>query len=232
MGKEKYKLISNRKSRTKSFYICYMLNKLLNCYLKRMPVDDRDSFINKRIDMPGDIVMDIAIKTHKKMLNDCNKLFWKRTQGNNENPPNIINHIQPKKVELQIKKTLSVGSYDNKPGCAMPLPRTTLIQTLVFLRRVDAAINDSSSMKLIGPRHYSPSQIGFLDPTESPEHENIGLVKHLSLTSSITINNPEQTILIYDIVKSNKNFIHINNHSLINLSPREANDLLGTGDGK
>ena len=204
--------------KTKSYYICYMLNKLLNCYLGRTPVDDRDSFINKRIDMPGDIIMDIAIKTHKKMLNDCNKLFWKRTQGNNENPPNIINHIQPKKVELQIKKTLSIGSYDNKPGCAMPLPRTTLVQSLVFLRRIDATINDSSSMKLIGPRHYNPSQIGFLDPTESPEHENIGLVKHLSLTSSITINNPEQTILIYDIVKINKHFIHINNHSLMNLS--------------
>ena len=204
--------------KTKAYYICHMLNKLLNCYLKRTPTDDRDSFINKRIDMPGDIIIDIAIKTHKKMLNDCNKLFWKRTQGNNENPPNIINHIQAKKVELQIKKTLSIGSYDNKPGCAMSLPRITLIQTLVFLRRIDATINDSSSMKLIGPRHYSPSQIGFIDPTESPEHENIGLVKHLALTSSITINSPEQTILIYDIVKNNKYFIHINNHLLINLS--------------
>jgi DNA-directed RNA polymerase II subunit RPB2 len=204
--------------KTKAYYICYMLNKLLNCYLGKIATDDRDSFVNKRIDMPGDIIMDIAIKTHKKMLNDCNKLFWKRTQGNNENPPNIINHIQAKKVELQIKKTLSVGSYDNKPGCAMPLPRQTLIQSLVFLRRIDATINDSSSMKLIGPRHYNPSQIGFLDATESPEHENIGLVKHLALTSSITINNPEQTILIYDIIKTNKHFIHINNHSLINLS--------------
>lgn len=204
--------------KTKAYYLCYMLNKLLNCYLGRTPIDDRDSFINKRIDMPGDIIMDIAIKTHKKMLNDCNKLFWKRTQGNNENPPNIINHIQPKKVELQIKKTLSVGSYDNKPGCAMPLPRTTLIQTLVFLRRIDAAINDSSSMKLIGPRHYSPSQTGFIDPTESPEHENIGLVKHLSLTSSITINNPEQTKMVYNIIKNNKYFISISNHSLANLS--------------
>ena len=93
--------------KTKSYYICYMLNKLLNCYLGRTPVDDRDSFINKRIDMPGDIILDIAIKTHKKMLNDCNKLFWKRTQGNNENPPNIINHIQAEICSEARRKDLS-----------------------------------------------------------------------------------------------------------------------------
>ena len=70
-----------------------MIHKLLNCYLKRTEPDDRDSFVNKRIDMPGDLIFDLFKQHYKKMLNDCNKLFWKRTQGNNENPPNIINHI-------------------------------------------------------------------------------------------------------------------------------------------
>ena len=37
----------------KALYLGYMTRKLLKCYLGLLPLDDRDSYINKRIETPG-----------------------------------------------------------------------------------------------------------------------------------------------------------------------------------
>ena len=45
--------------KVKAIFLGYMINKLLTCYLGRTKPDDRDSFVNKRIDMPGDLIFDL-----------------------------------------------------------------------------------------------------------------------------------------------------------------------------
>jgi len=342
--------------KVKAYFLGYMINKLLNCYLGRTEPDDRDSFVNKRIDMPGDLTFELFKQYYKKMLNDCNKFFKKRNSGNHETPLNIINQIKPGNIEQGIKSAMMTGNWLKKKGVAQMYPRLTFLQSLSFLRRVDAPSGDSSTMKLTGPRHYHPSQVGFLCltgdtevlmgdgtvkliknivnddivktfdtntgkiintgiknwfiqetkqlvkvdfddgtiikctpdhkflthssngfevkyemipitdvkemsviklndknklssvkissikyiepehvydfetildthnffantlctsncPVESPEHSNIGLVKHMGLLSSICVGSNEQAEMIYNILISNKNFIHINNHS-------------------
>ena len=34
----------------------YMVNKLISCSLGRLPLDDRDSYVNKRIDLTGTLL--------------------------------------------------------------------------------------------------------------------------------------------------------------------------------
>lgn len=342
--------------KVKAYFLGYMIHKLLNCYLKRTEPDDRDSFVNKRIDMPGELTFELFKQYYKKMLNDCNKFFKKRNSGNHETPLNIINQIKPGNIEQGIKSAMMTGNWLKKKGVAQMYPRLTFLQSLSFLRRVDAPPGDTSTSKLTSPRHYHPSQVGFLCLTgdteilmsdgsvklikdvvngdfvktfdyntkeithteiknwfvqntmqlvkvefddgtiikctpehkflsytntgfeekyemieiinvgtksvlkinsmnrlspvkiksideiepepvydfetvldthnffanniciknccvESPEHSNIGLVKHMSLLSSICVGSNEQTEMIYNILTSNKNFIHINNHS-------------------
>ncbi len=204
--------------KTKALYLGLMINRLLNCYLGRTEPDDRDSFVNKRIDMPGDLIFDLFKQHYKKMLNDCNKFFTKRSGSNHENPLNIINQIKPSNIEQGIKSAMMTGNWGKKKGVAQMYPRLTFLQSLSFLRRVDAPSADASTSKLTGPRHYHPSQVGFLCCVESPEHSNIGLVKHLSLLGSITVGSQAQAILIYKMICENANFIHLNNHSAINLA--------------
>jgi len=199
--------------KTKAYYLGYMINKLLNCYLGRTEHDDRDSFVNKRIDMPGDLIFDLFKQHYKKMLNDCNKFFKKRSGSNHETPLNIINQIKPGNIEQGIKSAMMTGNWMKRKGVAQMFPRLTFLQSLSFLRRVDAPGGDSSTMKLTGPRHYHPSQVGFLCCIESPEHTNIGLVKHLSLLGSICIGSHEQANMIYNLLITNEKFIHMNNHS-------------------
>ncbi len=203
--------------KTKAYFLGYMIHKLLNCYLGRTEPDDRDSFVNKRIDMPGDLIFDLFKQHYKKMLNDCNKFFKKRSGSNHENPLNIINQIKPGNIEQGIKSAMMTGNWGKRKGVAQMYPRLTFLQSLSFLRRVDAPGGDSSTMKLTGPRHYHPSQVGFLCSVESPEHSNIGLVKHLSLLGSICVGSHEQANMIYNMLITNDKFIHMNNHSATQL---------------
>jgi len=155
--------------KVKAYFLGYMINKLLNCYLGRSEPDDRDSFVNKRIDMPGDLIFDLFKQYYKKMLNDCNKFFKKRNAGNHETPLNIINQIKPGNIEQGIKSAMMTGNWGKKKGVAQMYPRLTFLQSLSFLRRVDAPPGDSSTMKLTSPRHYHPSQAGFLCLTGDTE---------------------------------------------------------------
>jgi DNA-directed RNA polymerase beta subunit/intein/homing endonuclease len=148
--------------KVKGIFLGYMINKLLNCYLGRTKPDDRDSFINKRIDMPGDLIFDLFKQYYKKMLNECNKFFKKRSGGNHETPLVIINQIKPSIIEQGIKSAMLTGNWGKKKGVAQMYPRLTYLQSSSFLRRVDAPSADATASKLTGPRHYHPSQAGFL----------------------------------------------------------------------
>jgi DNA-directed RNA polymerase II subunit RPB2 len=203
--------------KVKGIFLCMMVNKLLNCYLGRTQPDDRDSFLNKRIETPGDLIFESYKQNYKKVLSDCNKIFTKRVGNNHTNPLNIINQIKPNTIKQGIESSMMTGNWGNKTGVAQPYQRLTYFQSCELLRRVDAPTVDASKNKLLGPRHYNPSQVGMLCCVESPEHAKIGMVKHLTLISSITFNNKEQGNLLYDLLKNHKYFIHMNNHSPLNI---------------
>lgn len=203
--------------KAKGYFLGYMINKLIKCYLGKTLTDDRDSFTNKRIDLPGDLIFDLYKQYYKKLIGDCNKFFKKRNQ-NHEKPLNIIGQFKPSNIEQAIKSAMMTGNWGKKKGVAQMYPRLTFLQSLSFLRRVDAPSSDSSTMKLTGPRHYHPSQVGFLCPIESPEHANIGLVKHMGLSASITTGTVEQGMIVYNILKENKNYIHLDNISILSIS--------------
>jgi DNA-directed RNA polymerase II subunit RPB2 len=185
----------------KAYYIGYMINRLLRCYLKRIPADDRDSYVNKRIDLPGNLLEELFRQHYRKMLNECNKYFKKRNTSD-ENPLPIINQIKPNIIEQGIKTSLLTGSWGRKKGVAQMLQRLTYLQILTFLRRFDSPSVDASTNKLTSPRHLHPSSVGNACVVETPEHANVGLVKHLSMIGNITIMSNSQHGIIKSFLKN------------------------------
>lgn len=153
--------IENNDLRMKAYFLGYMINKLLKCYLGRIQPDDRDSYLNKRIDLPGDLMMELFKQFYRKMLNDCNKFFKKRNQSDDE-PLNIIHQIKPNIIEQGIRASLSTGAWPRRKGVAQVLQRLTYLYTLTLLRRVDAPGGDASTSKLTGPRQLHPSSVSLL----------------------------------------------------------------------
>ncbi len=143
----------------KGFFIGYMINRLLQCYLGRVKPDDRDNYINKNIELPGQLIFEIFKQYFKKTLNECNKFFKKRN-NNDDAPLNIITQIKPSTIELGLMVTLSTGTWNKRKGVAQPLPRFTYQQTLTALRRINSPSLDASTNKITGPRHLHPSIVG------------------------------------------------------------------------
>ena len=186
----------------KGYFLGYMIHRLINVYLGRQPVDDRDSYINKRVDLPGDLLFNLFKLYFKKMLSDCNKTFINKYGNTDDNPTNIINQIKSNVIEQGIKAALLTGSFGRQKGVAQVQLRHAYAYGISFLRRVDSASNDSSSSKLTGPRHLHASSVGFLCIIETPEHAKIGLTKHLSILASITIMSEDMYLLLKHYLNS------------------------------
>jgi DNA-directed RNA polymerase beta subunit len=192
--------IENNDVRVKAYYLGYMINKLLNCYLGRIKPDDRDSYLNKRIDLPGDLMMELFKQFYRMMLNYCNKFFKKRNSSDDE-PLNIIHQIKPNIIEQGMRAALSTGAWPRRKGVAQVLQRLTYMYTITLLRRVDAPGGDASTSKLTGPRNLHPSSVGLLCCVQTPEHAKVGLTKHLNLISSISIFRASQMHIIKTFLK-------------------------------
>lgn len=184
----------------KAYYLGYMINRLLQCYLGRIKPDDRDSYVNKRVDLPGQLVFDLFKQYYKKMLNECNRFFKKRSPDDS-NPLNIISQIKPTVIEQGLKTALLTGAWGKKKGVAQMLQRLTYLQTLSSLRRINSPTVDASTNKLTSPRHLHASIIGPLCFIETSEGHKVGLVKNLSLVGNVTVMRNSEIDVIRAIIQ-------------------------------
>lgn len=188
----------------KAYYIGYMIHKLLKCYLKESKdveeyrgCDDRDSMVNKRIELSGILIGALFEQFFKKMLNDCNKIFRSKNVDDKK-PPNIIPHIKPNIIEQGLRQALSTGSFGTqaKKGLSQMLNRMNHLHSASYMRRIITPTIDASNNKMTSPRHLHNSQFGAMDPLETPTGANTGIVKNLTLIEQITINTNSQIPII------------------------------------
>ena len=197
----------------KIYFLGYMTNKLLQVSCGWTKVDDRDSYLNKRIDLSGILLNNLFRNYFNKLVKDMEKQVireiingsWKSS----DNYENIINHtniykiIKSTTIENGIKRALSTGDFgikhvnSNKVGVAQVLNRLTYISSLSHARRISTPTDKSG--KLIPPRKLHNTSWGFLCPAETPEGQSVGIVKNLSYMAHITI--PSNSISIREYVQ-------------------------------
>ena len=196
----------------KIYFMGYMTNKLLRTSFGWRKTDDRDSYVNKRIDTCGILLNNLFRNYFNKLVKDMNKQIvreinngsWKSTEDykNIINLTNIYKIVKSTTIENGLKRALATGDFgikhtnSNKVGVAQVLNRLTYISSLSHLRRVNTPIDKSG--KLIPPRKLHGTTWGFLCPAETPEGQSVGVVKNLSYMSHVTI--PSSSSGLYDYV--------------------------------
>ena len=207
----------------KIYFLGYMANKLMKASLKLIPVDDRDNYINKRIDLTGTLLNNLYRNYFNKLVKDMikqtireiNNGSWKSNEDyiNIINNTNIYKIIKSTTIENGIKRSLSTGDFaikqnsSNKVGVAQVLNRLTYISSLSHLRRINTPIDKSG--KLIPPRKLHNSTWGFLCPAETPEGQSVGVVKNLSYMTHITM--PSISSILYEIIEPKITLLDIDN---------------------
>ena len=187
--------------REKLLYLGYMINKLINIFIGVLEPDDRDSFINKRVKLVGDLLFEQFVIQFKRMLNECKKQFTNRNK-NLDNPIVIINTIRSNVIERGINQALATGAFGKDKGVSQALQRNTYMLETLSLRRINSPTSETNQAKLFDPRMYHTSSTGMLCPIETPEHASVGFIKHLSLIGNITIGCLNQNSIIRDALKN------------------------------
>ena len=195
----------------KIYMLGYMTNILLQTSFGWLEENDRDSYVNKRIDLTGSLLNNLLRNYFNKLVKDMKKQIireinngsWKSTDDyeNIITKTNIYKIIKSTTIENGIKRALATGDFgikqvnSNKVGVAQVLNRLTYISSLSHLRRINTPIDKSG--KLVPPRRLHNSTWGFLCPAETPEGQSIGIVKNLAYLAHITITSNSSGLYEY-----------------------------------
>jgi len=199
----------------KIYFLGYMTNKLLMASFEIIKQDDRDSYLNKRVDLTGTLLNNLFRNYFNKLVKDMEKQIireintgsWKSTDDYESiiNLTNIYKIIKSTTIENGIKRALSTGDFgikhtnSNKVGVAQVLNRLTYVSSLSHARRISTPTDKSG--KLIPPRKLHNTCWGFLCPAETPEGQSVGIVKNLSYMAHVTIYS--NSIPLYEYIIPN-----------------------------
>ena len=183
-------------------FLGYMANRLVGASISgdASRQDDRDSYVNKRVDTTGALINNLFRNYFNKVVKDMSKQVireintgsWRSTDDYLSiiNNTNVYKLIKSSTIENGLKKALSTGDFgiknvsSTKVGVAQVLNRLTYISSLSHLRRINTPIDKSG--KLIPPRKLHNTTWGFLCPAETPEGGSVGVVKNISYMTHVT----------------------------------------------
>jgi DNA-directed RNA polymerase II subunit RPB2 len=197
----------------KLYLLGYMANLVIKTSLGLEQSSDRDSYLNKRIELTGTLLNNLfrnyfnklVKEMQKQIVREINNGSWKSTEDyeNIINTTNIYKIMKSTTIENGINRALSTGDFSikqsnsSKVGVAQVLNRLTYTSSLSHSRRINTPLEKSG--ELVEPRKLHNTTWGFLCPAETPEGQSIGVVKNISYMTHITI--PNNSACLYDYVK-------------------------------
>lgn len=182
--------------RSKCIYAAVMLRRMLEAFLNKAAVDDKDYVGNKRFELSGQLLSLLFEDLFKTMSTDVRKkvdaILVKKSRSSRFD---FSQHIIKDTISFGLERALSTGNWYAKrfrvdrKGVTQVLARLSYIQALGFLTKIQPQFE--KSRKVSGPRALQPSQWGMLCPCDTPEGESCGLVKNLALMTHVTTDEEE-----------------------------------------
>ncbi len=181
----------------KAYFIGFMVNKLLRVSIGKEDVTDRDNFKFKRIETSGSLIYELFREFYliqkQSIFLLIDKEFYYQPAKYRENfvsliEDNIKDLFKSRVVEDGIKRGFkgNWGSSDRtkRIGLVQDLNRLSWFTHISHLRKINLPLDPTA--KIVGPHLLHNTQWGYIDPVDTPDGGNIGLHKHLSISTSIT----------------------------------------------
>lgn len=192
--------------RKKAFFLGHMTKKLIDCYFGVRPFDDRDHYGNKRVNLAGPLLTELFRSSFIKLLRDLRKKLLTVMSGSGSVDsigPNIRKLVQGCNIDSKIKYGLSTGNWTtqkggssaSKKGIAQVLNRMSFAGSLSHTRRIQSPLERAGS-KIVPPRRLHGTHYGMCCPNETPEGQQIGIVKNLAMQTHVTIQTNDYPIRI------------------------------------
>ena len=209
----------------KAYFLGYMVFNMLKVFTKERKPTDRDNFKFKRIDLTGTLIYDLFreyfVLQLKNITTKIDEEYYfhkgeyigdvvSPNTGSRDKEPdkykdnfislissNVKMFFKDRIVEAGLKKAFkgNWGSQANtiKIGLVQDLNRLSWNTFMSHLRKLNLPLSDTA--KVIGPRLLNSSQWGLIDPLDTPDGGNIGLHKHLSISTHISSGTSAMNII-------------------------------------
>jgi len=190
--------IGTNNYKQKALFLGYMTYKLLRVAKGIEKPTDRDNFMYKRIETPGVLLNGLFKEYYKMMLQTIytkidKEYYYHVNQYQNEQFLNLVQNnfkmfFSERTVETGFKKAFKgnwgAQAHTKKLGVIQDLNRLSFNSALSQRRKTNLPLQ--ASAKVIGPRLLHGSQIGYIDPVDTPDGGNVGLHKHLAILTKIS----------------------------------------------
>ena len=181
----------------KAYYIGYMVTRLLRVFTNDDKPTDRDNFRFKRIETSGTLIYDLFREYYLIQKRDIgqkiDKEYYYHTGQYKTNftsliKENVKDFFKDRVVEVGFRKAFKGNwgseAHTKRIGVVQDLNRLSWNTFISQLRKLNLPLD--ASAKVVGPRLLNSSQWGFIDPIDTPDGGNIGLHKHLAISTVIT----------------------------------------------
>ena len=167
----------------KAAYLGICFRKLILVFSRKIAPDDRDHYMNKRVQPAGVLLAVLFRQIFRRMLNQLS-LHLSKLPLNRVDFEHIINYCELRQISASLRYSLATGNWGiMKAGCSIVGVSQALcrdrIGTISQLRRTNTNLNREG--KQPRPRQLYENQWGIICPCETPEGKSCGLVKAMAL---------------------------------------------------
>ncbi len=183
---------SDEQSRlAKAFFLARMAERAILVAYKKRAVDDKDHYSNKRLKITGELMEELFRYAFGFLVKD---VAYQMERANvRGRKMSMFAVVRPDALTERIRYSMATGNWvGGHTGVCQPLDRYNFISAMSFLRRVTSPLakkHPHFKARDLHGTHYMR-----LDPNETPEGPNCGLVKALSVFAQVTTGSNEEPI--------------------------------------
>lgn len=182
---------SKEDRKKKALYLSYAVGKVLELYLGKREVDDKDHYANKRLKLAGDLFASLFRIAFRAFVKDLTYQLEKSKQRGRR--LTVSSLVRPDIVSDRVKHALATGNWvGGRTGVSQLLDRTNILSSFSHLRRVISSL--ARGQPHFEARDLHGTQWGRMCPFETPEGPNSGLVKNLALMAQISVGVSEKYV--------------------------------------
>lgn len=184
--------ITEKERMFKAQNICKLVKKYSRVTHGKMPVDDKDHYMNKRVKMSGDLLGDLFRVNLKVLIGDMLYNFQRIVKRGKF--PSIKVVIRDKLLTQRMYSSIATGNWvGGRKGISQRIQRFNFLETLSHLQRVVSPL--SVTQENFEARELHCTHLGRLCPIETPEGTNIGLRKNLALLAQISYDTEDSDVV-------------------------------------
>ncbi len=183
--------VTQKDRMNKAYFMARMGERVILVAGRKRAVEDKDHYANKRLKIAGTLMEELFRYAFGFLVKDvAYQIERANVRGRRMS---MFALVRPDALTDRIKYAMATGNWvGGHTGVSQPLDRYNFISASSFLKRVTSPL--AKKHPHYKARDLNGTHWGRLDPNETPEGPNCGLVKNLALFCEVTTGAKEAPV--------------------------------------